>query len=178
MVEDVATARAFRRRELTPWLLVGLFAVSTMVAAVLAATHWYSGPATARVPDITNLTQQSALTDLERAGFSVKIERRVSDIAAGTVLEQRPEKRAVLSKGSFVTIWVSSGKAEVPVPQLVGLQAEAARILLVTLDLQGEPTDVKSDEPKGQVIDQEPEAGVRVAKGDRVFYSVSTGPTP
>lgn len=176
LVEDLATARAFRRREITLWLLVALFAIATMILAVLLATHWYSGPETARVPGIVGLTQQSALTDLQTAGFSVKVESRESEQPAGVVLDQRPEARAVLSKGSFVAIFVSTGAATVPVPQLTSLQAEAAATLLRTLELVGRPTTVQSDQPRGIVVDQEPLAGQKVAKGAEVFYSVSNGP--
>ncbi len=64
----------------------------------------------------------------------------------------------------------------VSVPQLVGLDADVADSELRKVGLVGDPSEVSSEKPAGEVVGQEPGQGTRVPEGDTVAYQVSTGP--
>jgi len=67
--------------------------------------------------------------------------------------------------------------AQVEVPNVMGLQEEEARVLLVESGLEGSIAGVRNAvEPEGEVLQQEPIAGHGVQRNDRVELIVSAGP--
>lgn len=65
----------------------------------------------------------------------------------------------------------------IAVPKLVGLTRDEAKSRLDGLKLKVTFDDEASDiAPEGQVVDQDPPEGTKVAAGDRVSLKVSTGP--
>jgi serine/threonine-protein kinase len=131
------------------------------------------------VPTVTGDTQADAQAALKKAGFTVKVTKR-SDATAvkGAVIEQDPAGAAQAPKGSSVTIVVSTGPAQVTVPDLTGLSQAAAVAQIQALGLvesvQTEhgaaPADV------GNVVDQDPPAGTTVNKGSTVTIWVGASP--
>ena len=73
--------------------------------------------------------------------------------------------------------WDSAqGAPEVTVPSVVGADRESATSDLEALGLTVDTRDEPSDEPSGQVIDQDPGEGTTVREGDEVTLTVSAGP--
>ena len=73
--------------------------------------------------------------------------------------------------------WDSAqGAPEVTVPSVVGADRESATSELEALGLTVDARDEPSDEPSGQVIDQDPGEGTTVREGDEVTLTVSAGP--
>jgi serine/threonine-protein kinase len=67
-------------------------------------------------------------------------------------------------------------RTNVRVPELVGMNIEAARLLLERRDLEAEETFEPSGEPQGTVIRQSPDPETRVERGTVVRLVVSGGP--
>jgi serine/threonine-protein kinase len=123
------------------------------------------------VPTVTGDTQADAQTALKKAGFTVKVTKRADDTTVkGTVIEQDPAGAAQAPKGSSVTIVVSTGPAQVTVPNLKGLSQAAAVAQLQSLGLVANTQQIQDPNPAntGNVVDQDPPAGTPVNKGSTV----------
>ena len=102
-------------------------------------------------------------------------------VADGEVYKQEPPAGSDVKRGDTVSYWVSTGKPQATVPDLVNLtQAEAqtaadgAGLVLVVGG-----TETSTTVPAGSVISQDPAAGDKVDKGATVTVVVSSGtPTP
>jgi serine/threonine-protein kinase len=102
---------------------------------------------------------QGQLTGL---GLTVAVKQQDSDKPANTVLTQDPTDGAGVEKGATVTLTVSKGPAAVPVPDLKGQSADAARQALAQLGLQA--TVIGG----GAVQIQNPGAGTQVPPGTTI----------
>ena len=160
------------------WLLAALLAaILIAVAAAWIITSRHHGRKTAKVPATVGLQQQVAKARARARGFALRVDAEASDRTPGTVLRQVPEPGAVLSRGSTMALVVSLGKPVLAVPNLLGLHSGGAQRLLATLHLKGVKKIVLAPAKAPDVVlSQNPAAGVRVAKGAQVFYTVSAGP--
>ncbi|OEJ27262.1 serine/threonine protein kinase [Streptomyces agglomeratus] len=84
------------------------------------------------VPDVTGESVPDATSELEEAGFMVKVAagRVNSPEEAGSVARQSPAEGAELAKGDTVTLTVSKGPRMVPVPDVVGDNVDDAKSTL------------------------------------------------
>jgi len=129
------------------------------------------------VPSVFELQRDEAVRTLENAGFVVKLTYQENTrTAEGAVSSQTPPGGSRAEVGSTVTLTVSSGAGSVPVPSLVGLTATAALGLLSDLGLEGIATEVTSDQPKGEVVSQQPVPESKIEMGESVFLDISSGP--
>jgi serine/threonine-protein kinase len=81
--------------------------------------------------------------------------------------------------GATVTIWVSTGAAQVQVPSLTGKTEDEARATLGTSGLLvKEPPGARcsDDVQVGQVAKQNPVVGTLVKKGSAVSFDLANGP--
>ncbi len=164
-------------------VLLGLVALVGVV--ILLKFVFYPGaqaPALVQVPGVTGMSRdraKQALVDAQLALGTVT-EKPTKNQPAGTVIEQEPPMAELVPKGTKVDVVVAapdSGEQEVvPVPDVVGLQADKARTNLQMLDLQVTLEEVSDNAPLGQVLKQSIQAGIRVAKGQTVTLTVSKGP--
>jgi eukaryotic-like serine/threonine-protein kinase len=130
------------------------------------------------VPDVTSLNVLEATSRLEDAGFKVETTLQANaDAQKDTVFKQNPTGGSKADKGGTVTLFVSTGVAQVAVPNVVGRTEAAARSLIENQNLvpdvknQADPTT-----PIGQVISQNPPPDTMVEKGSAVEIVVSGGP--
>ena len=128
------------------------------------------------VPDLAGVDQPEAVRRLEQAGFRPKIEPRASeDIPKDRVMEWSPQ--GMRSKGSEVTVVVSSGPAPRTVPDVSERSYEEAVAALERIGLVAARADVFSDTiPAGKVVSTAPGSGSSVARGSKVTVRVSKGP--
>jgi serine/threonine-protein kinase len=85
------------------------------------------GPAPVAVQRATGLTQEQATSVLQTAGFHVAVDEKYSDeVDAGVVISQSPAKGTKLQPGQTVTIVVSLGPPQFPIPSFVGMGRDAA----------------------------------------------------
>jgi beta-lactam-binding protein with PASTA domain/predicted Ser/Thr protein kinase len=124
--------------------------------------------------EVRDWLSQNGLSGLERSGKS-------GAVPEGSVFKQDPPAGSPVKRGDTITYWISSGKPQATVPDLVNLTQEAAITALADAGLVlGTPTSEQSTTvPSGQIISQDPAAGVTVAKGSAVNVVVSSGsPSP
>ena len=93
-----------------------------------------------------------------------------------TVFDQDPKPGGQAPKGSKVIIIVSSGREQVPVPNVVGRdQSEAANILGQAGFTTSVQTQASDSVEQGKVIRTDPAAPTPLAKGSTVTLVVSSG---
>jgi serine/threonine-protein kinase len=140
------------------------------------------GRATITLLDFTGYTQQQMVTYLQANDLLGKAVKGTSASAPiGTVFKQSPLAGTTVARGSTVIYYISSGVPQVAVPVLSGLTQAAAQAALTAAGFTvGTVSQLSSATvPAGQVISQNPKAGVKAAKGSSVDFVVSTGsPAP
>jgi eukaryotic-like serine/threonine-protein kinase len=147
---------------------------STVVLIVSA------GPTPVAVPDVRGKNVTEAQNILSQAGLQSSVTQQPSDtVAANIVIDQSPPATTQEAKGSTVNLVVSSGKAQVQIPNESGKDPTAAANDLGNLGLKTtkafEPSDTIQS---GLVTRTDPSAGAMVPKGNSVVLYVSTGPAP
>lgn len=136
-----------------------------------------SGKEITEVPDVRDMTTEEAQKALEEAGLeldSTVREESSDDIETGLVMDQSPAAGAQVSKGSRVTITVSTGVEKETVPNLAGMRREQAESLLTSLGFKPQVNMVDSKEPEGTVISASGE-GQELEKDSTVTVEVSNG---
>jgi serine/threonine-protein kinase len=135
-----------------------------------------SGPAIVSVPPVANLTEEEARKRLGTAGFQVvAVERFSETVARGLVIGTEPAAGTQTSVAQPVTLLVSKGSDRVEVPDVVGLNEQAALNALSAAELAGTVVQRVSDEPQGEVVGQSPGPGKLVPRGSQVTIFASTG---
>lgn len=165
-----------------PWIVVGVVVV--LVIAALAVL-WIAGGDDdngdrVKVPDVAGQTAAEAVSAIRSAGFQAKTAGQVSTtVNKGLVIGTSPAAGNSADKGSSVTITVSQGTGTVAVPALVGLSQVEATADLTTAGLTTRVVQAASNlVAEGDVITQDPAAGLQIDVGSTVAITVSTGPAP
>jgi serine/threonine-protein kinase len=112
---------------------------------------------------------------VRKRGFKVLLRHRYSNAPRGSVFAQSPPGGAHQGRNTSVTLDVSRGQHVVAVPSVVGQQQGAAETALRNAGLRPNVIQQGSTEPSGQVISQDPTAGVTARFGSTVAITVSTG---
>ncbi len=135
-----------------------------------------SGPAIVSVPTVANLTEADATKRLEHAGFRVNTQQQFSKtVPRRLVIGTTPPAGTQLSTAQAVTLLISRGANTVTIPNVVGLDDQAALAALGNAGLSGTEVQRDSTEPQGKVLSQSPAAGKQVARGSQVTIFASTG---
>ncbi len=129
------------------------------------------GPAPQPIPEVVGMTQERATEVLQ--GFVVAVNQEYSRrVAEGKVIRQAPSPGTERQPGSSVTIVVSLGPPEFPMPNVVGMNQDAAVADLRALGLRVNVTIVPGADGN-TVIYQEPATGTVVEVGDLVEIYVA-----
>jgi eukaryotic-like serine/threonine-protein kinase len=126
------------------------------------------------VPDVIGKTRDDAVSTLTAAGLKPKVVEIHSNKPQDTVTGQFPHAGTKVTRGSPVQVNVSTGPKPISVPYVVGLSFDQASAQLQNAGFAVARTNVESDQPKDQVVAQEP-TGV-AAPGSTIKLSVSKGP--
>lgn len=98
--------------------------------------HLSLGPAPANVPSVYDVEGEQARTQLEDAGFNVRVEKRYDDAIRGNhAIGTEPEAGTTLTRGTEVTLYVSTA-AEMP--DLSGVSETDARSQLAAAGIRVE----------------------------------------
>ncbi|MDQ4040882.1 MAG: PASTA domain-containing protein, partial [Actinomycetota bacterium] len=136
------------------------------------------GPGTTVIPDVTNLTRARAQLALEQQGFSVNVQREPSDtIARGRATRTSPAGGQQVERNTTLTLFVSSGPAQVAVPNVTGQNEASASSELSGAGLRPDVTEEESDQTPGTVLRQTPTQGTKVEKGSTVTIVVAKEPS-
>jgi serine/threonine-protein kinase len=129
------------------------------------------GPKPIKISNYEGDSADSAESELESAGFDVKIKERYDDdIDSGVVISQKPGK-GVGYKGDTITLTVSQGPPLAEVPDVTGAGVEAATEKLKDAGFKVQVVDADLYIGLGYIVSQNPEAGTMAAIGSTVTIS-------
>jgi eukaryotic-like serine/threonine-protein kinase len=180
-VESVAEdpVEALEEADRRNWRRIAIIALVLLALAALAIGAWLLlTPEKTRVPDVVGERSGTAAQILQNRGFEVDVVPIQSDtVEEDRVAGQRPEPGTEAEEGSLVTITVSSGPGEAPIPPVQGMRADAAADELREAGFEPERRREFSDNvPQGRVIGTNPAEGTSVRRGTTVTLIVSRGP--
>jgi beta-lactam-binding protein with PASTA domain/predicted Ser/Thr protein kinase len=138
-----------------------------------------AGPGTAALPAVEGLTASSAESKLRSAGFKPTTQEQSSGkVPQGHVISTDPSAGIVVQVGSPVTVFVSSGPAQIHVPELVGQSQESAEAALTSagLALGAITPQVSASQTPGTVLSQSPGSTALLPAGGKVNVVVAQAP--
>ncbi len=172
-------AAVSRRRNWWPWLIALAVAIGAAIGGYVLYTSLQKQLDEAQpvaVQEYEGLLEPKAVELIIQDGFEPKVRRLPNaDTPVQIVYDQEPSPGTKLSKGSLVTILVSTGPPEVRVPSVVGLQLTDAVESLSNAGLDVNSVEINSDKESGTVTAQAPAAGTVVVTGSTVRINVSKG---
>jgi serine/threonine-protein kinase len=131
------------------------------------------GPPPVKVPDVTGQPTADARRTLQALGFHVEATQDFStDVPRGHVISTDPPSGQKAPKGSTVTLFVSKGPRTFDMPNVVGMQREAAVKKLEGLGLSVKVVEIPGTHGN-QVVYQDPDPGVTVEQGQQVTIYVT-----
>lgn len=134
---------------------------------------------TVTLPRVTGLTEAEAQQTLNAIGLRVDRVREASDdYDEGVVIDMSPSPNQEVNANTLVTLTISTGPAQIEIPDVSGLtNGEASNMLgLAGLPNPDIELEASADVAKGQVIRTDPIAGTLVSKDRKVILIVSEGP--
>jgi eukaryotic-like serine/threonine-protein kinase len=174
--EPPAARRKRRRRSLGGTL--GLI----MLSAVAVWAVWtYVVPHSIPVRDVVGMSRARAQALLVDDGLRVAIGEGVYTLKVdlGEVVRTRPAPGTSVASGDRVTLIPSLGPPPVSVPDVTGMTAGRARMVLVDAGLRlGARSRRFSMRPEGEIVAQHPAAGRRIPQTSGVRVEISKGPPP
>ncbi|MGX1884266.1 Stk1 family PASTA domain-containing Ser/Thr kinase [Streptomyces sp. NPDC055287] len=128
------------------------------------------------VPDVTGESVDDATSELEEAGFTVKVApaRITSQEEAGAVARQSANEDERLAEGDTITLTVSKGPRMIPVPDVVGENVDDAESTLQDAGFEVEidrPFLSFSDEIAGQSVEE----GEKAPEGSTITIRTKGG---
>jgi len=149
--------------------IIGIFIVLT-IGGLLAITVIPALflPNDIEVPDVRNMTYESAVTLLASKGLKVNDPKEISDneIEKGKVVKTSPGIGETVKEKSSITIYKSSGKQSGEMEDLTGYQYDSIKDRLKS-DYKSVTTHyVENDASEGEIVDQSPKAGDDVVQSD------------
>ena len=163
-------------------IIIGLSAVLVLfiiIAIVFAFVVMGKKVEDVKVPDVTNMTVEEAIEELEKHGFKYTTkEENSSEVEEGHVISTSPKAGSTRKEGTVVTIVESIGGEYYTVEDLTGKNYVEikAKLELMGINVLVEKKDVDNpDDYKGkenQIIDQTPKYNkdeeLKLEKGDSI----------
>jgi serine/threonine-protein kinase len=157
-------------------------ATAAMVLTIIGSTWWVTLGRYTDAPQLVNSTRAQAEQAAAKEGFELRIgDGAFSEtIPKDVVLSQDPPPAARIIKGGLITVSLSLGPERYPVPDVVGLEASAARGDIEATKLKyKQGTGKYSDSvPQGVVISTDPKAATELKAGGTVTVVISKGRAP
>jgi serine/threonine-protein kinase len=138
------------------------------------------GPGDANVPSVAGRPKNAAMHEITAAGLSIGaiITQSSNSVQRDYAIGTSPVAGAQIPKGTAVTLYVSSGKAPVNVPSVIGYTEAAAKSQLSGEGFKVTSTTQSSTTvPPGNVISQAPSVGASAPYGATVTIVTATAPT-
>ncbi len=168
-----------RSRSIWPWLLALLLLVGAGFAAWFAyekISDQLNANKPVSVPFVVGLGQPQAEAKIRDKGLKVRVLKRSNEtFARGIVTGQSPEGGEKTDKGNAVRITVSTGRAKVTVPDVVGKTQSDAVAELTAAHLKVFVAKVYSSKTTDTVTAQDPPSGSKVFRDTKVRINVSQG---
>ena len=162
-------------------VVVALLLVIGVAAYAIVFLGNDNGPKTVAVPSIVGENQAAAEAAIKAAKLQPQRGDNTSDtcdggqkVDAGQVCRVQPHE-GISVKENSVVVYQLYAIAQVQVPPLEGLSLADAEAALNKIGLKWHVTNVRSTEPRGTVVRQDPGDYEHVADGSSVDLFVSTG---
>ncbi|KKK07630.1 Stk1 family PASTA domain-containing Ser/Thr kinase [Micromonospora sp. HK10] len=158
-------------------------AAVVVLGLVAAVGGWWFGVGRYTVaPQLVSLTKTEAEAQANRGGFTLKYAdpRYDEKIPKDSVLGQQPGSAARILKGGTITLTLSLGPEQLPVPDVVGKEFELAQAELTNakLNVVKGPSRYDDELPAGVVMATTPKVGTVVKPGAKVTLILSKGRAP
>ena len=169
---------AFRRVLSGAVLLAVMFGLGYVVATRVVFPVPAPPPNLLGVPDLTGLDLQDAAGRAEAAGLAPGAVDSMyhPSAATGSILGQSPLPGQLALPGAAIEFAISLGPEHRAVPDMIGQDEQRARILLGANGFSVAVDSVEDQEPAGEVVGMEPEAGTAVTLPFEVQLAISVGP--
>jgi serine/threonine-protein kinase len=147
-------------RRWIPWVISGLVVLAAIIVAVIMLNNGGSG-GTANVPLVNGESYAQAATQIKAAGLNPVRNNESSSVKAGMVISTNPDNGNSVAKNSNVTVNVSTGPANIALPNLQGQQSSAAQQQLKNAGFSNVSvvSDSQSTLPNNEVDHQSPAPG-------------------
>jgi len=162
-------------------------AVLTIALGLILATGLFFGiraiydqvVTTATVPDVVDELLSDAQALLAGEGLKYEVLYVNNEkVKVNTVFKQKPDPDTVLRKGDSVMLSVSSGPAQMQMPDLVGMSMDEATSLVKSMGfIPAFERVINGEYAVDTVVSQTPAAGDKVSRDDTVSMMVSGGKT-
>ena len=169
----------------------GVYALIILILALLLVGGYFGGrqaglfgstTKTLTVPsDLKNKPVTAAENELSKLGFTNvrTITKHSSTVSANDVISSNPAAGTRMKSDALLTLVVSSGVKQVPVPDVTGQPQQTADQTLSAAGFIPTDTKVYSDTvPAGQVVSTNPPGGSTAAEGAQITVNVSNGKKP
>lgn len=130
------------------------------------------------VPSVAGLTEERAVKKLRELELEVTVtNRHDKDVAAEHAIGTNPEANIILSKGEAVELIISLGPEKAEVPQIDRAFKDEYVQRLNDLGLVVSTVNKVDDpsEPAGRILSVDPAPGTKLASGEQVALTVSSG---
>ncbi|HEY5193541.1 MAG TPA: Stk1 family PASTA domain-containing Ser/Thr kinase [Solirubrobacteraceae bacterium] len=176
--EPASAAGAANRRRRAVWIAAAVAALAIAAAVLLLLLLPPSKTNRVSVPEVIGETQSTAVSTLVRVGLQPVVSLTSNaHVASGLVIGTTPPRGTAVSKGSRVSVFVSSGPETLGLPDVNSKKSDEAVKLLRNKGFQPTVQSQSSDTvAKGLVISTDPAAGIEVQHGSPVTVYVSSGP--
>ena len=167
-----------KRRRLWLWVAISLVALLILGGIGYAVHYAAAGGGKISVPAVAGQTRKQAQKEIAKANLvSAVVLQASSTTPRGIVIRTSPTFGTLVAANSTVTLYVSTGPAKKPVPDVIGKKELDAESALTNAGFKvGKPrTDPSSSQPQGTVIDQSPAGNTLAKPGITVTITVSGG---
>jgi serine/threonine-protein kinase len=165
------------------WIWAGIVCVAIIVVALIL---WvFSQTPSAQLSDVSRIVPTVVGKSLDQATASLKkhdlrwsvTNEESATVAKGKVTRTDPAGGIVAQKGDQITVYVSTGKKQVDVPDVTGQSIDDAKTAMTNagftlgqINQQDSPTV-----PANVVISTDPKAGTQAHEGDAMNFVISSG---
>lgn len=165
-----------KKKKKWPFLVAGGAVVLIFLIVMLAVLMQ---PKEIIVPEVVGEEEVAATEILEKEGFVIgeRFEEPSAEYVAGKVTRTVPEAGKKRKQGDTIKLFVSTGKDKMKLADYTGRNFEATERFLKGYGFKPiESVEVYADEPKGTIIDQQPEADQFVIPEETdLIFTVSKG---
>lgn len=133
------------------------------------------------VPDVSKLTLEQARTVLEAKGLKTEVRARLphDTVPKDGVTAQEPAPGEQVPRGTSVALTISTGPEGSPLPNLVGMGVDEAKLKLQEMGLQFKITKVIDPARPGVVVNVSPPADTMVLPDQLIELTVAeAAPAP
>lgn len=175
------TAEIRKKRKLSKRIKRNRF-IALGIAVAVGVVAWFVilGPgARVVVPSVVGMSVKNATSQISPLGLQVSVKAEIysEDVEGGKVISSIPGGGGKVESGSTVYLNISKGKERYNVPQLKGLQPDAAIKLITEQNLKvGNQTEAFNSEiPLGYIISSSPASGDALKRDTVVNFTISKG---